>query len=185
MFGLAVSLCTRAWSLKIHPFEPLVNDNLYSMVPTKLHDMRGGTLLSISKPKLAQGTIGVSMSIKNLFGMISTPYRGKFHGPNDAKLNDSIIDITKICQSLFDIRGVVEAVFSTSSFDESQMMGQIFRDLGFIWGSNNIFELDVIVTTQLGLGIQEVGHLSQASKIFGESSQQTIEIAMQNPIKLQ
>ena len=81
---------------------------------------------------------------------------------------------------MFDIRGVVEAVFSTSSFDESQMMGQIFRDLGFIWGSNNIFELDVIVTTQLGLGIQEVGHLSQASKIFGESSQQTIEIAEPN-----
>jgi uncharacterized protein (DUF362 family) len=166
-------------------FEPLVNDNLYSMVPTRLYDMRGGTLLSIAKPKLAHDTIGVTMSVKNLFGMISTPYRGKFHGPNDVKLNDTIIDITKICQSLFDMRGVVEAVFSTSSFDESLMMGQIFRDLGFIWGSNNIFELDVVVTTQLGLGIQEVGHLSQATRIFGEISHQVIESAKQNAINLQ
>jgi len=156
-------------------FEPLVNDIMYSMVPTRLYERRGGTLLSLAKPKLAHGTIGVTLSIKNLFGMI----------PNDVKLNDSIMDITKICQTLFDLRGVVEAVFSTSTFDESLMMGEIFNDLGFVWGSNDVFELDTVVTTQLGMDIQEVGHLSQASKIFGEVSQQTIETARKNPITLQ
>jgi uncharacterized protein (DUF362 family) len=166
-------------------FKPLVNDNMYSMVPTRLHEMRGGTLLSLAKPKLAYGSIGVTLSIKNLFGMISTPYRGKFHGPDDVKLNDSIMDITKICESLFDVRGVVEAVFSTSTFDESLMMGQIFRDLGYIWGSNDVFELDAVVTTQLGLDVQEVGHLSQASRIFDGISPQSIETAKQNPITLQ
>jgi uncharacterized protein (DUF362 family) len=158
---------------------------MYSMVPTRLYERRGGTLLSLAKPKLAHGTIGVTLSIKNLFGMIPTPYRGKFHGTNDVKLNDSIMDITKICQTLFDLRGVVEAVFSTSTFDEFLMMGEIFNDLGFVWGSNDVFELDTVVTTQLGMDIQEVGHLSQASKIFGEVSQQTIETARKNPITLQ
>jgi uncharacterized protein (DUF362 family) len=166
-------------------FEPLVNDIMYSMVPTRLYDMKGGTLLSVAKPKLAHGTIGVTLAIKNLFGMISTPYRGKFHGPNDTKLNDSIMDIAKICDSLFDVRGVVEAVFSTSTFEESLMMGQIFRDLGFIWGSNDIFELDAVVTTQLGLDIQEVGHLALATNTFGQLSPQTMEVAKKNPIELQ
>ncbi|MHA2025198.1 MAG: DUF362 domain-containing protein [Candidatus Thorarchaeota archaeon] len=166
-------------------FEPLVNDNMYSMVPTRLYDMRGCTLLSLAKPKLAHGTIGVTMSVKNLFGMISTPYRGKFHGSNDTKLNDSITDITKICQSLFDLRGVVEAVFSTSTFEESLMMGQIFRDLGFIWGSNNIFELDAVVTTQLGLDAQKIEHLSLAARTFGQWSQQAINLAAKNLIDLQ
>ena len=166
-------------------FEPLVNDNMYSMVPTRLYDMRGCTLLSLAKPKLARGSIGVTMSVKNLFGMISTPYRGKFHGSNDAKLNDSIMDITKICQSLFDLRGVVESVFSTSTFEESLMMEQIFRDLGFIWGSNNIFELDAVVTTQLGLDAQKIGHLSLAARTFGQWSQQAINLATKNLIDLQ
>ncbi len=166
-------------------FEPLVNDSLYSMVPTRLYDMRGGTLLSVAKPKLAHGTIGVTLAIKNLFGMISTPYRGKFHGTDDVKLNDSIMDITKICQSLFDVRGVVEAVFSTSTFNESLMMGQIFSNLGFIWGSNDVLELDAVVTTQLGLDAQKIGHLALAAKTLGQWSQQTTEIAKKNPISLQ
>lgn len=166
-------------------FEPLVNDVMYSMVPTRLHDMSGGTLLSIAKPKLAHGTIGVTLAIKNLFGMISTPYRGKFHGTNDSKLNDSIVDITKICHSLFDVRGVVEAVFSTSTFEAALMMGQIFRDLGFIWGSNDVFELDGVVTTQLGLDVQAVGHLALATQTFGQLSQQTMEIAKENRVELQ
>jgi uncharacterized protein (DUF362 family) len=165
-------------------FEPLVNDNMYPMVPSRLHDMRGGTLLSLAKPKLAYGSIGVTLSVKNLFGMISTPYRGKFHGTKDSKLNDSIMDITKICQSLFDTSGVVEAVFSTSTFEQELMMGQIFRDLGFIWGSDNIFELDTVIAAQLGLDIQDVGHLDLAVKTFNHLSQTTIESAKKHPVEI-
>jgi uncharacterized protein (DUF362 family) len=165
-------------------FEPLASEIMYSMVPTRLHDMRGGTLLSLAKPKLAYGTIGVTLSVKNLFGMIATPYRGKFHGTNNSKLNDSIMDITKICQSLFDISGVIEAVFSTSTFEEALMMGQIFHDLGFIWGSDNIFELDAVISSQLGLDIQNIGHLALAAKTFNQWSQTTIEAAKKHPVEL-
>lgn len=165
-------------------FEPLVNDIMYSMVPTKLFERRGGTLLSLAKPKLAHGTIGVSLSIKNLFGMIPTPYRGRFHGTNDAKLNDSIMDINKICQSLFDVRGLVEAVFSTSVSEEFLVKTTVFHDLGFVWGSNDVFELDAAITTQLGLDVHDVGHLALAAQTFGQRSQQTIEFAKKNPIKL-
>lgn len=166
-------------------FEPLTNDILYTMVPTRLYDMRGGTLLSLAKPKIAHGTIGVTLSVKNLFGMISTPYRGKFHGTKDSKLNDSIMDINKICHSLFDVRGMVEAVFSTSASDETLVKSTIFHDLGFIWGSNDVLELDAVITTQLGLDAQTVGHLALAAKTFGQWSNEAIDLARQNQIEMQ
>lgn len=165
-------------------FAPLTNEIMYTMIPTRLYDMRGGTLLSLAKPKLAHGTIGVTLSVKNLFGMISTPYRGKFHGANDSKLNDSIMDINKICHSLFNVRGVIEAVFSTSASDESLANSTTFNDLRFIWGSDDVLELDAVVTTQLGFGVQSVGHLALAAKTFGQWSDEAIELAKKSPIEL-
>ncbi len=165
-------------------FEPLVNDIMYSIVPTRLYDLRGGTILSLAKPKITDETIGVTLSIKNLFGLISTPYRGKFHGVNDTKLHDSIMDINKICHSLFDVRGIVEAVFSTSASRNCSSKPTIFHDLGLIWGSNSVFELDAAVSTQLGLDVQNVGHLALAAQTFGKWSQQTVENAMKNRVKL-
>ncbi|MHA2222350.1 MAG: DUF362 domain-containing protein [Candidatus Thorarchaeota archaeon] len=165
-------------------FEPLVNDIMYSMVPTRLYDMRGGTLLSLAKPKLATETIGITLSIKNLFGLISTPYRGKFHGTHDTNLNDSIMDINKIYHSLFDVRGIVEAVFTTSGSEDFLGRSTILHDLGLIWGSNNVFELDATVTTQLGLDTQQVGHLALAAQTFGQLSLEAKEIAKKEPVKL-
>ena len=166
-------------------FEPLSNDIMYSMVPIRLQEMNGGTLLSLAKPKLAHGTIGVTLSIKNLFGMISTPYRGKFHGTNDSKLNDSIMDITKICHSLFNVRGVVEAVFSTSASDEFLAHSKRFDNLGFVWISDDVLELDAVVTTQLGLDPHTVGHLTLAAKTFGQWSNEAVDLAKHNLVELQ
>lgn len=166
-------------------FGPLVNDSLYSMVPRRLYDMRGGTLLSLAKPKLAHGAIGVTLATKNLFGMISTPYRGKFHGKGDMKLNDSIMDINKICHSLFKVRGVVEAVFSTSASDEFLAESTIFQNLGYVWGANDILELDVVITTQLGIDFQEVGHLALGARTFGQIPPTVIEDARKHPIQLE
>jgi len=165
-------------------FDPLSNDIMHSMVPTRLHELSGGTLLSLAKPKLAHGTIGVTLSIKNLFGMISTPFRGKFHGTNDSKLNDSIMDITKICHSLFNVRGIVEAVFSTSASDEFLAQSTRFENLGFVWGSDDVFELDAVVTTQMGLDPKSVGHLSLVAETFGQWSKNAVDLAKQNRIEL-
>ncbi|MFW9788177.1 MAG: DUF362 domain-containing protein [Candidatus Thorarchaeota archaeon] len=166
-------------------FKPLTNEIMYSIIPSRLYELRGGTLLSLAKPKLAHGTIGVTMSVKNLFGMISTPYRGKFHGVNDSKLNDSIMDINKVCHSLFDVRGVVEAVFSTSASDEFLAESTQYTNLGLVWGSNDLLELDAVVTTQLGLDVREVGHLDIAAQTFGKWPQQAIDLAGKHPVGLQ
>ncbi|MFW9871087.1 MAG: DUF362 domain-containing protein [Candidatus Thorarchaeota archaeon] len=165
-------------------FEPLVSDILYSMIPTRLYDMRGGTLLSLAKPKISYGAIGVSLSIKNQFGMIATPYRGKFHGVNDSKLNDSIMDINKINQSLFSVRGIVEGVFTTSGSRDFLGKSTMCRDLGLVWGSNDVVELDATITTQLGLEAHEIGHLALASQTFGQWSQDTIKAAKSNLVTL-
>ncbi len=166
-------------------FDPLVSEVLHSMVPTRLFQLRGGTLLSLAKPKLTEATISVSLSVKNLFGMISTPYRGKFHGLNDVKLNDSINDINKICHSLFDVRGVVEAVFSTSVSENVLWKAKKVHNLGLIWGACNSIELDAFVASQLGVDPQRVGHLALAAKTFGQWSNEAIDLADQNRVELQ
>ncbi|KXH70868.1 MAG: hypothetical protein AM326_12240 [Candidatus Thorarchaeota archaeon SMTZ-45] len=165
-------------------FKPLVNDIMYSMVPSRLYEMRGGTLLSLAKPKLAYGTIGVTMAIKNLFGMIPTPYRGKFHGRNDSLLNDSIMDICKTCRSVFNVSGIIEAIFSTPAADELLLKSKIYRDLGFVWGAKSIFELDVLIAIQMGFDIKDVRHLALAAQTFGYLPQKIIEVAKKHPVRL-
>lgn len=163
-------------------FEPVRTEVLYSMVPSKLYDLRGSTLLSLAKPKVAHGAIGVTLTIKNLFGMISTPFRGKFHGGNNELLNDSIVDINKICHSLFNVRGVIESVFSTSVMGEDFLKSRIYRNLGYIWGSNSTIELDSMVTAQLGLNPEDIGHLSHVARTLGQWTQQSVELGRKRVI---
>ncbi len=163
-------------------FEPVRTEVLYSMVPSKLYDLRGGTLLSLAKPKVAHGAIGVTLTIKNLFGMISTPFRGKFHGGNNELLNESIVDINRICHSLFNVRGVIESVFSTSVMGEDLLKSRIYRNLGYIWGSNSTIELDSMVTAQLGLNPEDIGHLSHVARILGQWTQQSVELGRKRVI---
>ncbi|MGY5852366.1 MAG: DUF362 domain-containing protein [Candidatus Thorarchaeota archaeon] len=165
-------------------FSPLHSDILYSLVPTRLYELRGGTLISLTKPKIAHGTIGVSMAIKNLFGMIPPPERGKFHGENDSKLNHSIVDISKICHSLFNVRGIVEAVFSTTVAEEHLLDATIHRNLGLIWGSNDALQLDAFVAAQLGFNPDDIGHLALASRELGPWDSQIVKMGSENPIDL-
>ncbi len=92
-------------------FEPVADDSLYSYVPTKLYELRGGTFVSFAKFKLT-----FSMCTKNLFGMIpelSRPGgRGSYHGRKDRDLPRNIIDINKIYRASFNVVGLVEGINS-------------------------------------------------------------------------
>lgn len=90
-------------------FGPVAEEGLYSCVPTKLYELRGGTFISFAKFKLT-----FSMCTKNLFGMIpelSRPGgRGSYHGRKDRDLPRNIIDINKIYRSSFNVVGLVEGI---------------------------------------------------------------------------
>lgn len=90
-------------------FKPVKTDKLYSMVPKKLYDLRGSTLISFAKLKTY-----ASFTMKNLFGMIPDPLRSWWHGPNNSRIATSIVDTNKVYHSLFNVYGICEAINTTA-----------------------------------------------------------------------
>jgi uncharacterized protein (DUF362 family) len=164
-------------------FETLDNPYHYSTVPERLFNMRGGTLLSIAKPKRSLKASHVSLSIKNLFGMIPKPWRGEFHGDNDALLGRSVADINKVYHSLFEVKGLIESVFSTCETIDDPLNPVTHRNMGLIWGSQQSVELDAFVCSQLGLNPNEVDYLRYAGSCLGGWKEEIIEYGSLNPVE--
>lgn len=153
---------------------PLEREDFYGFVPQKLYEMRGSDLLSLAKVRLLEQPMLVSFAVKNFFGMIPGPDRGKYHGKNHRLLNQSIVDIYKVYDSLFHISGVVEAVFTASLRDLDTMEWETRENPGFVSASNEPLELDALTTALLGIDPHSVGYLSLAAEIFGQWNEESL-----------
>lgn len=147
--------------------QPLVETDFLGLVPSRLYEMRDGTLLSLAKVRTLEAPMWVSLSVKNLFGMIPGPSRGKYHGRNHNRLSQSIVDIYKVYDSLFDVRGVVEAVHTASVRNRDTMEWRNIENPGFMSASMEPVELDAFITGLLGTDPNDVGYLKLASETFG------------------
>ena len=163
-------------------FAPVTIESLVSSVPNRLYELRGGTLLSFTKPKRSLKEVFVSLSIKNLFGMIPTPYRRKYHGEDESLLSQSIVDINKIYHTLFEVKGLVEGVFTTSETIDNPMAPKIHKNGGYIWASRNLLELDALVSFQLGINPNEVEYLKKATETFGTWNEEIENLGIKNRI---
>jgi uncharacterized protein (DUF362 family) len=159
------------------------NSELYALVPERLYELRGGTLLSLAKPKRSLKAQHVSLTLKNLFGMIPSPWRGKYHGDDDSLLCMNIVDINKVYNALFDVKGIIEAVYSTSETLDSILHPAIHRDMGLIWSGVDTIELDALVCSQLGLNPKQVDYLRLASEKVKQWNESTVEVGMANPVR--
>ncbi|MFX0205407.1 MAG: DUF362 domain-containing protein [Candidatus Hodarchaeota archaeon] len=146
-------------------FPPVHNEEMYSYVPQRLYEMKKGTLLSLAKLKFMDPPLIISLSIKNLFGMLPGPDRGKFHGMDNESLDQSVLDINKIYRSLFNVNGIVEAIFTASR--GMTLDPTIYKEIGMVWASKNTVELDAQVCTQVGLDPNLIGHIKVAAECFG------------------
>jgi uncharacterized protein (DUF362 family) len=147
--------------------QPLVEADFLGFVPSRLYEMREGTLLSLAKVRTLEAPMWVSLSVKNLFGMIPGPSRGKYHGKNHSRLNQSIVDIYKVYDSLFGVRGVVEAVRTASVRNRDTLEWRNVENPGFMSASMDPVELDAVITGLLGTDPYGVGYLKLASEAFG------------------
>jgi uncharacterized protein (DUF362 family) len=162
----------------------LENKELYGLVPERLFELKGGTLLNLAKPKRSLKAHHVSLTLKNLFGMIPSPWRTKYHGENDSLLDQNIVDINRLYAALFEVKGVIEAVFSTSETLDNVLHPTIHRDLGLIWSSIDTVELDALVSSQLGLNPEEVSYLRLAAEKIKPWNEDTVKLGMASPIDL-
>jgi len=79
-------------------------EEFYGYIPEKIYKLKNkSTLISLAKIKTEEENkkIIVSLSIKNLFGLIPDPKRDKYHRNNDKNIFQAIIDIFKIYTSIF------------------------------------------------------------------------------------
>ena len=164
-------------------FDPVQTEMLYSMVPKKLYDLRGSTLISFAKLKMY-----ATFTLKNLFGMIPDPARPWWHGPKGSRIARSIIDINKIYHSLFNVYGICEA-FNNMSFQHPEgkfslllprMKYNIVEDLGFVALGRDLVSLDAILlnlTDGLILAVDEINRapIDLAEDVFGSYDREILK----------
>ena len=165
-------------------YPPVHNDELYGAVPIRLYESRGGTFLSLAKLKSLASPIDVSLSVKNLFGLIPTPSRMRFHGKKNVLLDRSIVDINKIYRALFTVKGIVEGVFTASLTGEDPLDPEIHKNLGLVLGSEDTVELDAFVSSLIGKDPYQVGHLKLASELFGKWNDRNIALGRESGIRI-
>ncbi len=163
---------------------PLESQDFYGFVPKRLYEMRGRDLLSLAKVRVLEAPMYVSLAVKNFFGMIPGPSRGTYHGEKHSKLNQSIVDIYKVYDALFDINGVVEAVLTASLRDPETLKWDTLENPGFLSVSNDPLELDAFVTTLLGKDPHSIGYLRFAAETFGGWNEETVAQALESGIKI-
>ncbi len=166
--------------------QPVQFEEMYAQVPTRLFDMRGGTFLSLAKYKLVHDPLVASLSIKNLFGMIPGPSRWKFHGKNDSKFAQSVVDINKIYRSMFNVNGMVDAVLTASIglVPEEAIKPKIIRNAGLLLGSEDCVRLDAFVAALEGKDPSEIGYLKLAATHFGSWDETDLNQARQSGIHI-
>ncbi len=153
-------------------YEPVMRDELYGVIPEKLYELRHGDLLSLSKVKLWQDDIGVSLTIKNIFGMIPNPSRMRYHGKGHRDLHINIVDIFKIYDNIFNIKGVVEAIKTASIHDAEEGKTYVIPDPKFVAVSTHPLRLDAACALMMGVEPSQNRYLSRAAEILGDWSEE-------------
>jgi uncharacterized protein (DUF362 family) len=165
-------------------YPPVQFTELYEKVPARVYALRGGTLLSLSKYKMVFAPLDVSLAVKNLFGLVTGPSRGKFHGKGNENLSQSIVDINKIYRSLFTVKGIIEAVFSAGNLPSETQKITLFKDCGLALGSEDILSLDAFATTLGGKDPAAVDHLRLAAQTFGAWDARTCAEAKASQLRI-
>jgi hypothetical protein len=163
---------------------PLEREDFLSFVPERLHEMRGCDLLSLAKVRVLEDPMHVSLAVKNFFGMIPGPSRGKYHGEKHSRLSRSIVDIYKVYDSLFNVKGVVEAVLTASLRDSETMKWENRENLDFASASHDPLELDAFVTALLGRDPNTVEYLRLVSDTFGGWNEETVSHGLESEMKI-
>lgn len=151
-------------------FSPVMEKELYKRVPSRLWENAGADFLSLAKMKI-DTLYGASLSIKNMFGLIPDPNRyNKFHGEDDSRLVQNIVDVNKIYASLFEMKYMNERIFGYCEMDWDEEKSKPMEGDGVVVGAKNGFEADrqalEIMGGKFEAGIE--GLLEKYKEAFGE-----------------
>ena len=153
-------------------FPPVFREELYGLIPQRLYNLRGSTLISFGKVKGIRGAFP-SLTMKNLFGLIPDPLRSWWHGPNDHWIGRSIVDINEVYAALFNVYGLCEALrYATVSDSEGEVKipwgsYSIARDLGVVTCGRDLVSLDAVLCGLVGVDPEKISYIKLGEEVFG------------------
>ena len=165
-------------------YPPAMLDVMYEFVPEKVYEMKGCDLLSLAKVRAGMGDIVASLAVKNLFGMIPSPSRWKYHGKKNCDLSQNICDINKVFHALYNVKGVVESIRTGTKLNPETKKDDVIKDSGFAAVSKNPLAVDAVVAAMLGNSPDEIPHLKAAGEVFGGWDLQMVQDAIESDMKV-
>jgi uncharacterized protein (DUF362 family) len=151
----------------------LALEELYGALPEKLLAWRGRPLISLARIKVtdpASGTVGFSLSLKNMFGLIPEPSRLAYH----ERLPEAITDVHLLYGTFFRVVGVCEGIFHAVRVNEGGAHDTAWgdryddvEDLGVVVAGAKAAEADAFAAALFGLDISSRAVMTTAEERLG------------------
>lgn len=151
-------------------FSPIVHKELYSVIPKRIFGLKNAIFIDLAKIK-TDGDVVMSLSTKNLFGLIPDPKRSpKYHNHKKKMLPYAILDMNKIYRALFKTVFINEGIF-TAIDGPSPEQGRLKENLKLIVGGYNSLDVDLVTAKLVGINDQELLNnlLQPVNEVFGSS----------------
>jgi len=131
-------------------FSPIRHKELYGIIPKKIFELRNAIFIDFAKIK-TDGSAVMSLSTKNLFGLIPDPKRSpRYHDHGEKILPYAILDMNKIYRALFDSVFINEGIF-TAIDGPSPEKGRLKENLNLIVGGRNSIDVDLVTAKLVGI----------------------------------
>lgn len=151
-------------------FAPISHQELYGVVPKKIFGLKDAILVDLAKVK-TDGSVAMSLSTKNLFGLIPDPKRSpKYHDHEKKILPYSILDMNKIYRALFKTIFINEGIF-TAIDGPSPEQARLKENLNLIVAGDNSLDVDLATAKLVGINPQDllVNLLQPINEVFSSS----------------
>jgi len=151
-------------------FIPIQHKKLYGVIPKKLFGLKNPVFIDFAKLK-TDGDCVMTLSTKNLFGMIPDPKRSPEYHDHDKKiLPYAILDINKIYRALFRLVFVNEGLF-TAVDGPSPEKSRLKENLNIVVGGHNSLDVDLVTAKLVGINPEELLNklLKPSQEVFGSN----------------
>jgi len=151
-------------------FPPIKHKELYGVVPKRIFELRNEDTIFIDFAKIkTDGSIALTLSTKNLFGLIPDPKRSpKYHDHEIKILPYAILDMNEIYRALFNCVFINEGIF-TAIDGPSPEAGKLKENLNLIVGGKNSIDVDLVTAKLVGIDPQILltKLLNPTKEVFG------------------
>ena len=149
-------------------FPPIKHKELYNVIPKKIFELKDAIFIDFAKLK-TDGGFAMTLSTKNLFGLIPDPKRSPRYHDHEAKIIPyAVLDMNKIYRALFKCIFINEGIF-TAIDGPSPEKGRLKENVNLIVGGRNSIDVDLVTAKIVGIDPKDLLKklLNPSKELFG------------------